>query len=82
MCGRQHWIESIEAILVNPDSWELDVSPTPIIFSEKDKYSWTGNPVITFKTRQAPNFKTGYEKISVTKLPYWGTTQEVREKYL
>jgi hypothetical protein len=75
ICGREHWIKSIEAV-VKP-GWELDQSPTPIIFPEKDKYSWTGRPVITFKTRNAPNFKTGYEHHNhITKLPYWGTAEE------
>ena len=82
MCGREHWIKSIEAILVHPEGWELDKSSTPIIFPEKDKYSWTGNPVITFKTRKATTFKTGYQKIFTKVLPYWGTAEEVKEKYL
>jgi hypothetical protein len=80
MCGREHWIKSIEAV-VNP-SWDLDESPTPIIFPEKAKYSWTGNPAITFKTRNAKHFGTGYEKVFALTLPYWGSVEEVKCKYL
>ena len=81
MCGREHWIKSIERFLVNPNSWEPE--PNGVIFPERTTYSWTGNPVITFKTRQAPNFGTGYDRNSVvTGLPYWGTAVEIKEKYL
>jgi hypothetical protein len=81
MCGREHWIKSIERILVNPDRWEPE--PFKFIFTEKDEYSWTGNPVVTFKTRHGVNFKTGYDQHNhVTELPYWGTALEIKEKYL
>jgi hypothetical protein len=80
MCGREHWIKSIESFLHNPNSWEPE--PNSVIFTEGLKYSWTGNPVITFKTRNAPNFKTGYEKLAVTELPYWGTVREIERRYL
>ncbi len=80
MCGREEWIRRLEKV-VNPD-WGLDESPTPIIFPEKTTYSWTGDPVITFKTRQAKYFKTGYLKESVTELPFWGTSEDVKRNYL
>jgi len=81
MCGREEWIRRLEKV-VKPD-WTLDESATPIVFPERTTYAWTGQPVVTFKTRQAPHFKTGYnQKEVVTKLPYWGTAVAVREKYL
>ena len=80
MCGREHWIKSIEAILENPDSWEPE--PFKFIFQEKLEYSWTGLPCLLFKTRQATHFKTGFEQGSVGEIPYWGTAQEVKRKYL
>jgi hypothetical protein len=80
VCGREYWIKSIEAILGNPDSW--DYEPLKFIFPNDAMNHWTGNPIITFKTREAVNFKTGYEKESVTELPFWGTAEEVRLKYL
>ena len=81
MCGREHWIKSIEAA-INP-SWEPDFSPTPIIFTEKDTYSWESeNPVVTFKTREGLTFKTGCFGRAVKALPYWGTVKEVEAKYL
>ena len=82
MCGREHWIKSIEAILEKPDSWEPE--SFKFIFQEKDEYSWSGeNPIIFFKTRQGIGFKTGYNQKIITKvLPYWGTALSVKEKYL
>jgi hypothetical protein len=80
MCGREHWINSIRNFVVNPDSWEPE--PSGVIFPEGLTYSWSGNPVITFKTRKAQNFKTGYQKVSTTFLPYWGEAVDVKKKYL
>lgn len=81
MVGREHWIKSIEKILVNPDSWEPE--PFRFIFEEKDEYSWTGEPVLYFKTRAGIGFKTGYEQeTKVRNLPPWGTAWEVKERYL
>lgn len=82
MCGREHWIKSIENILENPNSWEPE--SFKFIFQEKDENSWSGeNPVLYFKTRQGIGFKTGYnQKIATKELPYWGTSQEVKNNYL
>ena len=82
MCGREHWIKSIEDILVNPDSWEPE--PFQFIFKEKDEFAWSGKePVLYFKTRRGIGFKTGYRKdVCVYDLPPWGTAEEVKRKYL
>ena len=80
MCGREHWIKSIENILENPDSWEPE--PFRFIFKEKDEYSWTGNPVLYFKTREGIGFKTGFKQGAVKEIPYWGTVKQVKSKFL
>jgi hypothetical protein len=69
MCGTKHWIESIEKI--DSPSWE----PVPLqfIFPNEARDTWTGNPAVSFKTRHAVNFKTGYyHNRSIKELPYWG----------
>jgi len=76
MCHRKTWIKAIEKVLkastVNP----------PFIFDTKDKYNWKGkNPVLTFKTRRGIGFKTGFLPGSVRKLPYWGSSDNIK-KYL
>ena len=82
MCGREFWIKSIEAILEHPDSWEPE--SFKFIFPGKDENSWIGaNPVLYFKTRKGIGFKTGYEQeTAVKEIPYWGTAEEVKCKYL
>ena len=82
MCGREHWIKSIEAILEKPDSWEPE--SFKFIFQEKDEYSWSGeNPVAYMKTRHGVNFKTGFlQDSSAKEIPYWGNAVDFRKKYL
>lgn len=83
MCGKKFWIKSIERILGKNDSWQpMKVNP-PFVFTTGDKYSWTGkNPVIYFKTRASLNFKTGFTAGSMTEVPYWGSAEEVYNRYL
>jgi len=81
MCGTEHWIKSIEAILENPNSWEPE--EFKFIFEGKDEYSWSGkNPVLYCKTRAGVNFKTGYIKGAVDSVPMWGNVNDFKQKYL
>lgn len=81
MCGREHWIKSIEAILENPNSWEPE--PFKFIFKEKDEYSWSGkNPILYIKSRAGIGFKTGYIKGGVNSIPMWGSVNNFKKKYL
>jgi hypothetical protein len=79
MCGREYWIERLENVL--NDGWEeMFTHPKVIvsqIFEKGRDYSWTGNPAITFKTRQGINYKTGFYQGRVMELPYWGTVRDV-----
>jgi len=83
MCGRKFWIDRIEEILKGHGGWDpIPVNP-PFVFTTGDIYSWSGkNPVIYFKTRKSFKFKTGFVPGSMIKVPYWGTAQEVYDKYL
>jgi hypothetical protein len=83
MCGREFWIKRIEKILKDHDSWKpIKVNP-PYVFTTRDEYSWTGkNPVVYFKTRKSFKFKTGFVPGSMTEVPYWGTAEQVYDKYL
>ena len=83
ICGRKYWIERLENALGNNDGWEpmsdtLNISKR--IFSTRDKYSWTGNPAITFKTRHGINYKTGFYHGRVKSLPYWGTIKSIYKR--
>ncbi len=76
-CGRKFWINSIERVLKGHDTWK-PFNPR-LIFTTEDKYSWTGNPVIAFKTRKGIGFKTGFTKDWSLELPYWGSVEEVKK---
>ena len=83
MCGREYWIDKLENVL--DKGWEPMSNTKKVvksIFNTRDKYSWTGNPVITFKTREGINYKTGFCSGRVREIPYWGTTKEIYNKYL
>ena len=81
MCGREYWIERLEPLL--PKDW----TPLPRkkanvlvrrIFPER-KY-WTGDPVISFKTRDGMSCRTTFDGESKTKeLPPWGAIEEVKQ---
>ena len=79
MCGREYWIERLEKTLSTNFSIK---NMGTYIFNTKDKYSWTGNPAITFKTRQGLNYMTGVFHGRVTEISYWGTIKEVYRKML
>jgi hypothetical protein len=83
ICGRDFWIKSIEKVLSGQKDWEpIKVNP-PFVFDTKDKYVFSGeNPILYFKTRQGIGFKTGFIQGSSEEIPYWGTAEEVRKKYL
>jgi len=84
MCGREYWIERIEKALNGHQGWEPMEKPRKIansIFTTNSNYSWTGNPVITFKTGQGMCQKTGFYRGSKTiSLPYWGHAKQIRER--
>lgn len=83
MAGREFWIESIEKVIGKEDHWEPVKNNPPFIFTTKDQYQWQGeNPVLTFKTRRGIGFKTGFLPGAVDTIPYWGSSQEVYNKYL
>ena len=85
MCCREYWIERLEYILrQNLDHWRPMEQPNKMVARLFKKEGWwTGRPVITFKTDRGISGKTSMVKISpVTRLPYWGTSEEVRKKYL
>ena len=83
MCGREYWISQIERVVGHNYTWD-DVSNAryPLIFDTEDKYSWTGNPLVYFKTRRGIGYKTGFLPGSVTEIPFWGSYDSVYNKYI
>jgi hypothetical protein len=84
MCGREYWISRIENLIGAYHEWEPieDNNYLKHVFSTRMEqlYSWTGKvPVITFKTRNGVNYKTGFIGGSSKELPMWGNARELYE---
>jgi hypothetical protein len=76
MCGREHWIRSIENI-IDGDAWGDTMNP-PLVFERGVRgCSWSGNPVITCKTPYNLGRYTTTSYISTETLPYWGNISDV-----
>jgi hypothetical protein len=83
MCNREYWIKCIERVLDDFDWQPLKVNPPFVFEGAKDEHSWSGeNPVLYWKTRQGIGFKTGFKNETSKSLPFWGTIDEVKQKYL
>lgn len=77
ICGREYWIECLENMLKNYKG--NDNKSARHTFSVIE--TWTGNPVITFKTGDGVSNKTGFilsSKVSV--LPYWGKAIDIKKR--
>lgn len=84
MCGRKYWIKRIKEVLKGHDTWDaLPNKGLPLIFDTEAQYSWgSRDPVLYFKTRRGIGFKTGFIPGASLIVPYWGTYQDIKERYL
>ena len=84
ICGRQYWLERIWLVLGGRGDWENPIPRPGLIFKTGTQFSWkSDNPVITFKTRYGVNYGCGFDKnISSKTFPFWGTSQDIYEKYI
>jgi len=83
ICGRKFWLERLYTVIDRNAEWENRKRQMRLIFTTKDKYSWTSeNPVISFKTRFGVSYGCGIDIKQKTKVfPYWGTAEEIYDKY-
>jgi len=83
MCGREYWIERLEAIVGGDEGWEpMKEDPNQMVAKIFDNFegSWTGAPVVTFKTSRAVSGKTSMCKVDpVDFLLYWGKSDKMYE---
>lgn len=81
ICDREYWIERLEPLL--PEKWE----PYPRIMENilvgnifPKRGEWTGNPVVSFKTRDGVSCRTTFDNKSKTReIPYWGSEDNIRK---
>jgi hypothetical protein len=85
ICGREYWIERLEAMINGHQGWEPMPEDTRklvgSIFPTDDRFTWGGNPVISFKTGAGISGKTALTKDRpVKELPYWGDINLIHNK--
>jgi hypothetical protein len=80
ICGREYWISRLEKLL--PDTWEplpLDDANQLVKRFFPNEKLWSGDPVISFKTRDGLSYRTTFVNNKLKELPYWGTIEEVKK---
>lgn len=90
ICGIKYWLENIDRVFARvkksrkEPSWEpVNHKKMGLIFGTRTEFSWTSeNPVVSVKTRRGVNYGCGFFPGSYWQIPYWGTAQEVYEKWI
>lgn len=81
MCGREYWIKCLEPLL--PDTWETLTREEESALVKKifpERRHWTGDPVISFKTRDGVSYRTTFDSKTKTKeLHPYGKIEEVKQ---
>jgi hypothetical protein len=83
ICGREYWIGRLEPILAEyGDEWvgigrEAENRLVRTFFPTEGLF--TGDPVISFKTRDGVSSRTTFVNKKVYELPYWGRIEKVKE---
>lgn len=84
LMDREMWLDIINRWLDKDRMWSDGREPkrkTPQVRMNDERYMWSGNPIITFKTQNNITRKTKTTGITSKELPYWGTVEEVRKIY-
>jgi len=82
MIDKKLWLGHLNAILDGKEKWPSGNPGSKYIIPTDPSYTWTGNPIIDFKTRGNINRGTSLPKGIWAKkeLPYWGTCIELRKR--
>lgn len=81
MYGRKFLIEIINKALKGLPEWSYEQVNFDLCLPSYKQVSFTGNPVVCVKTKDAPNRGVSLEKIKTNELYYWGKASEVIKKY-
>lgn len=82
MCGREYWIERLEPLL--PESWEPYTRLAENMLVTKifpTRRVWSGNPIISFKTRDGVSYRTTFVNDKLKEIPYWGQVEPLKVKF-
>jgi len=88
VCGREYWIPRLEAVLNKyaGEGWEsagrkVETKMVTKFFGKREA-TFTGDPVISFKTGDGVSCRTTFINEKVFEIPYWGRIEPLKEKYL
>jgi len=82
MCGREFWISRIEPLL--GEGWEpmtRNQESNLVLKFFPTRGTWTGDPVISFKTRDGVSYRTTFINEKIMEIPYWGNIASLKQKY-
>jgi hypothetical protein len=83
ICGREYWIKRLEKLL--PKTWDslplAEANKLVRKFFPREE-TWTGEPIISFKTRDGMSYRTTFINNKLKEIPYWGTIEELKRKFL
>lgn len=83
ICGREYWIKQLEPLI--PPDWKQLTRDEESALVKKifpTRKEFTGEPVVSFKTRMGVSYRTTFIMNSKTKdLPYWGSVEAIRKEY-
>ena len=82
MIDRNLWLDHLDMVLAGKDKWMSGQPGRRHVIYTDPRYTWTGNPVIDFKTRHNINRGTSIPRgiHPRRELPYWGSCVELRKK--
>lgn len=81
LIDRDLWLNNLNNILAGKDMWgTLETKLDKVYGKTRREYTWTGDPVITFKTRNNVSSNTKTEGIIHRRLPYWGSIMDLRKR--
>lgn len=88
--GREYYIEILESLFESAPTWTTGEKSFPkerrgqydIIKKNEIKYFSHSNPIISFKTGKGMRHLSNGQGEDVCNLPYWGTADFIRRKYV
>jgi hypothetical protein len=86
LVDRRRWLSVIDPVIDMTEEWTTrENGEVPYIQIKADYVNlWTGDPIITFKTRQGIKSSTTTKRGFLPRynLPYWGDAIDLRAKYI
>ncbi len=84
VCGREYWIKRLEYMIGGHQGWQpMEENPGVLVSKifPKEGGTWTGDPILTFKTGNSLGNKTSLCKMPpVMELPYWGSATNIYKR--